>query len=99
MSQQSQAELERQLKPARSALAALAVKLPEGTEKSARRRMPAWRKLSARVAQIQGRIKAVVTYGTVTQDLARRKDEKAAAEAEANQPKAKAEKKKKPAAE
>ena len=94
---QHQAELERQLTHARAALGALATKLPKGIEPAARRRLPAWRRLSARVAQIQSRLKTVAAFGVVAKNLEQRKVEKAAAEAAAKLPQPKAEKKKKSA--
>ena len=94
---QHQAELERQLTHARAALGALATKLPKGIEPAARRRLPAWRRLSARVAQIQARLKTVAEFGVVAKNLEQRKVEKAAAEAAAKLPQPKAEKKKKSA--
>jgi len=94
---QHQAELERQLTHARAALGALATKLPKGIAPADRRRLPAWRRLSARVAQIQARLKTVAEFGVVAKNLEQRKVEKAAAEAAAKLPQPKAEKKKKSA--
>ena len=89
-------QLERQLSHARMALAAAATKLAEeGVEPSARRRNPTWRKLSARLAQIQARLKSVASFVAVEQDLQQRKVDKKAAEEAAQEPQPKAKKEKK----
>ncbi len=89
-------QLERQLSHARMALAAEATKLAdEGVEPAARRRNPTWRKLSARLAQIQARMKSVASFVAVEQDLQQRKIDKKAAEESAQEPQPKAKKEKK----
>jgi len=75
-----QKTLNQQLQHARDTLAAWVSLMDErGVAADARRRDPKWRNLNAACSQIEARVRAVQAVATVSEDLKRRKAERAAA--------------------